>query len=113
MSDRRTHTIVLAPPAARVAAGGSTAFEVSRFTEALLFIDVTAVSGDSPTLDFEVQTGPADDEVAFVHSESAEITSAEKILVKLVNIGPWLRLAWSIGGEEASFTFEAKLALKN
>ena len=45
MSDRRTHTIVLAPPAARVAAGGSTAFEVSRFTEALLFIDVTAVSG--------------------------------------------------------------------
>ena len=48
MSDRRTHTIVLAPPAARVAAGGSTAFEVSRFTEALLFIDVKVVSGASP-----------------------------------------------------------------
>ena len=52
MSDRRTHTIVLAPPAARVAAGGSTAFEVSRFTEALLFIDVTAVSGVTPQARF-------------------------------------------------------------
>ncbi len=112
MSDRRTHTIVLAPPATRVAAGGSTAFEVSRFTEALLFIDVTAVSGDSPKLDFEVRTGPEDDEVAFEHTKSAQITSAGKTLVKLTNIGPWIRLAWSVGGEEASFTFEAKLALK-
>ncbi len=112
MSDRRTHNIVLAPPAARVAAGGSTAFEVSRFTEALLFIDVTAVSGVMPTLEFEVQTGPAADEAAFVHTESAEITSAGKTLVKLANIGPWLRLVWTVGGEGASFTFEAKLTLK-
>ena len=112
MSDRRTHTIVLAPPAARVAAGGGTAFEVSRFTEALLFIDVTAVSGVTPQLDFEVQTGPAADEVAFVHTESSEITSAGKTLVKLANIGPWLRLAWSVDGEEPSFTFEARLTLK-
>ena len=112
MSDRRTHTIVLAPPAARVAAGGSTAFEVSRFTEALLFIDVTAVSGVTPKLDFEVQTGPAADEVAFVHTKSSEITSAGKTLVKLANIGPWLRLAWSVDGEEPSFNFEARLTLK-
>ena len=112
MSDRRTHTIVLAPPAARVAAGSSTAFEVSRFTEALLFIDVTAVSGASPVLDFEVQTGPADDEAVFVHTKSARITSTGKTLVKLANIGPWVRLAWSVGGEEPSFTFEAKITLK-
>ena len=112
MSDRRTHTIVLAPPAARVAAGGSTAFEVSRFNEALLFIDVTAVSGVSPTLDFEVQTGAAADEAAFVHTRPAQITSAGKTLVKLANVGPWLRLAWSVDGEEPSFTFEAKLTLK-
>ncbi len=112
MSDRRTHTIVLAPPAARAAAGGSTAFEVSRFTEALLFIDVTAVSGVTPKLDFEVQTGPAADETAFVHTKSSEITSAGKTLVKLANIGPWLRLAWSVDGEEASFNFEARLTLK-
>lgn len=112
MSDRRTHTIVLAPLAARVAAGGGTAFEVSRFTEALLFVDVTEASGTSPKLDFEVQTGPAADEVVFVHTKSAQITSAGKTLVKLANIGPWLRLAWSVGGEESSFTFEARLTLK-
>ncbi len=34
MSDRRTHTIVLASRAARVADGASAAFEVSRFAEA-------------------------------------------------------------------------------
>ena len=112
MSDKRTHTIVLAPPAARVAAGGSTAFEVSRFTEALLFIDVTAVSGVTPKVDFEVLTGPADDEADFVHTESSQITSTGKTLVKLANIGPWLRLAWSVDGQEASFTFEVKLTLK-
>ena len=112
MSDRRTHTIVLAPSAVRGAAGSSTAFEVSRFTEALLFIDVAAVTGASPALDFAVEAGPADDDPLFVHTRPAQITSAGKTLVKLTNIGPWLRLSWSVGGEEPSFTFEAKLTLK-
>ena len=49
---------------------------------------------------------------AFAHTKSAQITSAGKTLVKLANIGPWLRLSWSVGGEEPSFTFEAKLTLK-
>ena len=48
----------------------------------------------------------------FVHTRPAQITSAGKILVKLTNIGPWLRLSWSVGGDEPSFTFEAKLTLK-
>ena len=48
----------------------------------------------------------------FVHTKSARITSAGKTLVKLANIGPWVRLAWSVGGEEPSFTFEAKITLK-
>ena len=35
-----------------------------------------------------------------------------KTLVKLANIGPWVRLAWSVRREEPSFTFEAKITLK-
>lgn len=68
---------------------------MSRFAEALLFIDVTAA-----------------DEAAFVHARAARIDAAGKALLKLENFGPWLRLAWAVGGEGASFTFSAKLALK-
>ena len=77
-----------------------------------MFIDVTAVSGASPTLELEAQNGPAADEAVFVHTRSAQITSIGKTLMKLANFGPWLRLVWSVDGEEASFTFEAKLTLK-
>jgi len=112
MPDRRVHAIVLAPPAARAAGGSSAAFEVSRFAEALLFIDVTAASGASPVLDLAVEVGPAADEAAFVHARAARIDAAGKALLKLENFGPWLRLAWAVGGEGASFTFSAKLALK-
>ncbi len=112
MPDRRTHTIVLAPRAARTAAGGSAAFEVSRFTEALLFIDVSEVAGGAPTLDLAVEAAPADDAPGFAHTRPARIASAGKTLVALSNLGPWLRLSWRIGGESPAFTFEARLTLK-
>ena len=112
MPDRRTNTITPASPAARTSAGASTAFEVSRFTEALLFVDVSAASGSSPTLDLDVESGPADDELGYVHTEPAQITGTGKYLVKLTNLGAWLRLSWDIAGTTPSFTFEAKLTLK-
>jgi len=112
MADRRTKVIALASPAARTADGESTAFDVSRFAEGLLFIEVTAASGTNPTLDFDVECGPADGALGFIHTEPAQIAGAGKALVKLANIGPWLRLSWDIGGTNPSFTFEAKLALK-
>lgn len=112
MPDRRVHDIVLATPAARAASGSSAAFEVSRFAEALLFIDVTAVAGASPALDLAVRVGPAADEAVFVHAKAARIDAAGRALLKLANFGPWLRLSWTVGGEGASFTFGAKLALK-
>lgn len=112
MADRRTKTITLASASARTAAGESAAFDIERFAEALIFIDVTAVSGSSPTLDFDVECGPADDEMAFIHTEPAQITAAGKTPVKLTNLGKWLRLSWDIGGSSPSFTFEAKITLK-
>ncbi len=112
MADRRTKTITLASPSARTAGGESTAFDVGRFTEALLYIDTAAASGSSPTLDFDVECGPADDEMGFIHTEPAQITAAGKTLVKLTNLGEWLRLSWDIAGGSPSFTFEAKLTLK-
>ena len=112
MADRRTKTIALASSSARTADGESAVFDVSRFSEGLLYIDVTAASGSSPTLDFDIEVGPADDEMAFIHTEPAQLTAAGKTLVKLTNLGEWLRLSWDIGGGTPSFTFEAKFTIK-
>jgi len=112
MPDRRTSVMALASSAARTADGESSAFHAGRFAEGLLFIDVTAAAGTAPTLDLDVEAGPADDALGFVHTSAPQITAAGKTLVRLTNVGPWLRLAWRIGGTAPSFTFEAKLALK-
>ena len=112
MADRRTKTITLAASAARTADGESTPFDVGRFTEALIFIDVTAASGASPTLDFDIEAGPADDALGYIHTGAAQITGTGKTLVRLTNFGKWLRLSWDIAGSSPSFTFEAKLAVK-
>ena len=112
MPDRRTKILTIHPSGAETADGQGSAFHVGRFTEALLFLDVTAASGTSPTLDFDVESGSADDALGYIHTEPAQITAAGKTLVKLTNIAPWLRLAWQIGGSSPSFTFTAKLSLK-
>ncbi|MBI3024097.1 MAG: hypothetical protein HYY66_00185 [Candidatus Tectomicrobia bacterium] len=110
--DRRAQTITLSASSAKTGSGDSGPVGVERYTEALLFIDVTAVAGTNPTLDFDVEAGPADGELGFIHTEPAQITGAGKVLVKLSNIGPWLRLKWTLGGTNPSFTFSAKLAPK-
>lgn len=113
MADRRVKTITLHASGAKTSDGQSTPFDTERFHEALLFIDVTAAAGTNPTLDFDLEAGPSDDALGYVHTQSAQITGTGKFLVKFTNIGPWLRLAWKIGGAAPSFTFAAKLALKN
>ncbi len=113
MGDRRTKVIIAAASAARTADGESAAFDVSRFSEAILTIDVTAASGGDATLDFDIEVGPTDDEMGFIHTGPAQITAVGKTLVKLTNFGKWLRLSWDIAGTATpSFTFEAKLTLK-
>ena len=71
-----------------------------------------STSGGSPTLDFDIEAGPADDALGYIHTEPAQITGTGKTLVKLTNLGKWFRLSWDIGGSSPSFTFEAKLAVK-
>lgn len=113
MPDRRTKKITLASSAARTANGAGSAFDVGRFTEGLLFVEVTATAGTNPTLDLDLETGPADDDLGYIHTEPAQITAAGKTLVKLSNLGRWVRLSWQIGGGSPSFTFQAILAVKN
>lgn len=72
-----------------------------------LLVNVSAVSGTTPTLDLKVQWSHdnatwAD---ADVGDAFAQITAA-KVTVKLFpRRGPYFRLFWTIGGTTPSFTF--------
>ncbi len=112
MPDRRTKAITLHAPGTETAGGQTSPFHVGRFAEGLLFVEVDGVSGSDPTLDLDVECGPADDDLAYLHTEPPRITGTGKTLVKLANIGEWLRLSWEMGGGNPSFTFGAKLVLK-
>ena len=112
MSDRRAQVITLSASSAKTGSGDSGPVSVERYAEALVFIDVTAAGGTNPTLSFDVECGPEDGALGFIHTQPAQITGTGKTLVKLANIGPWLRLRWTLGGTNPSFTFSAVLALK-
>lgn len=93
----------------------------TRASEAVITVDVTAVSGTSPTLDVKVQhackygeyisdmqepenPGAADTRktVAF-----QQITAAGTYSIRIRNFNKYIRLSYTIGGTTPSFTFSA------
>ena len=107
MSDRRTLEIDLSPSGAQTGNGSNQPVNLSAFTEALLFVHVTAITG---TLDLDFKVGPESDDVNYIHTEPAQISAPGYYLTKLTNIGPWGALAWA---PSSSATFTAKLVGKN
>lgn len=114
MSDRgvRPETDKSAVAIAATAAG--TSYEVARYTEAVLYVDVTAVSGTSPTLDVKVQSSPDDSIWADVASGSiTQFTAAATRLVAVSNIGRYVRAYYTIGGSATpTVTTTAKWVFK-
>jgi len=86
----------------------TTPVNVAGWIEGLLFIDITAVSGTSPTLDITVEVGPESDDLYPAHTTVSQITTTGKVPpVKLTNFGEWLRLKMVVGGTSPSFTLKA------
>lgn len=77
------------------------------YTEAVIYLDVTAVAGTTPTMTVTYQSSP--DGVTFYdHTAGAEITVAGKQRIAMPNtIGRYGRLSYVIGGTTPSFTFSA------
>lgn len=115
MPIRTTRVIELRSSSAQGAGASATnAFEVSDLAEAQLLINVTAVSGTSPTLDVVVQTNHDNGSTWWTHTTVAQITAAGQTRVALTNFGKYVRLSPTVGGSATpTVTWAATLVGKN
>lgn len=95
--------------AARTASGDSGTLRVETPASQLnVAVDVTAVSGTTPTLDIEVEWS-TDAGTTFFAADPADsltqITAATKVVKQVAPKAPHYRLVWTIAGASASFTF--------
>jgi len=112
LSKAATQMFTLHASAAETATGQSAGFNVSRFREALVELNVTAVAG-TPTLDMKIQTSDDGTDWYDMGASFTQITGILKpAVLKLTNFGSFVRGFWTIGGSTPSFTFTMKLVAK-
>jgi hypothetical protein len=105
-----TSDLVLKTSGAVTANGNSETQTVDIFGEGILLIDITAVSGTSPTLNVVVESFVGGQWVTI--ETLTQQTAAGKVVVKLTNFGKQIRLRWTVGGTAPSFTFSSHFLVK-
>lgn len=108
--------VTMLASAARTASGDTSAtpIDVKKYKEAVFFLDVTAVSGATSTLDVKIKTkdpvsGKWFDLVAFTQATAA--TSEMKAVSGL--LGSQIAVFYEIAGDTPSFTFSLGAVLKS
>lgn len=97
-------SVELAPSAARTEAGNGVTIDSREQTTLRLLLDVTAVSGTSPTLTVTIEQS-YDGTVWRTHSSFAEVTSVSNERKTFGGIDRYVRASWTIGGSDPSVTF--------
>ena len=87
----------------------STAFDVSAYSEAQIFINVTTRT-DASTLDVTVQVSP-DNTVWYTHTAIAQITATGQYRTAITNFGNYVRIKYVVG--VTSFAFSVVGVFKN
>lgn len=117
--ERYSNTILFQSGASPVTANGqSNGFDVSRFSEGLLLINITAMSGTTPSLTVFVETLDPVTNTWFPHSATGgkngtQYTAVDKYVIPITNFGQQIRLRWTVGGTGASITFSAVFVAKS
>ena len=119
MSQLRTE--VLHPSSAETVSGNSADFDaVLSDGPGVIYVDVTAASGTTPTLDFTLEEkDPTSGQYFTVPDADFDVAPTQIIAVAtarytLQNLfGSIYRLVWTIGGASPSFTFAATLQAKD
>jgi hypothetical protein len=101
--------------AARTASGQSAGLTLpASASDLVLDVNVTAVSGTTPTMTLEVQWSP-DNGTTWVSSDPADtftaITASTRVSKTVKRKGDQYRIKWTIGGTTPSFTFAVRRAL--
>lgn len=77
------------------------------FDEIAVLVDVSAVSGTTPTLDITVQWSPDDTEWFDTGDAFTQFTAAGKQVLRVPNKAQSARLNYTVGGTTPSFTVNA------
>lgn len=78
------------------------------YDEVNVMIDITAVSGTTPTLVINYQVSPDDGTTWFTRAATASLTATGQTILTITDaIGRFFRLNAVIGGTTPSFTFAA------
>ena len=120
IAGRYHEDITILASAARTASGQSPDIDCGFAKEVFIVVDVTAVSGTSPTLDIKVT---CKDPVSGKHRDLYSFTQFTAIGTQDQHIGPGLetnkglgskiRVEYTIGGTDPSFTFSVGAVLKS
>lgn len=89
------------------------AIDVSDSDEMSIYLDVTVVSGTTPTLDVVIQDSP--DGSKWYDKESfTQATGVTGEAKRITNFGKFVRVKYTIGGTDTpTFTFEVKAVGRN
>jgi len=105
--------------AAATTNGNSGDLPVDSFSELALDINISAVSGTTPTIQFFVDR-KGNDGIYYVIYTGSSINSTQSIttsfgagMTQSVSFGTTVRLRWTIGGTTPSFTFSASIIGKS
>ena len=105
MSDRKSLNKTMLTGAAFTALQAGVDIACEHFTEVVIYIDVTTVTGTSPTLDIDIEVSH-DGTTWHKHSDVTQITAAGvQNAVKLTNIGSHIRIYLPAPGGTDTPTF--------
>lgn len=96
--------VTLAPPGTRTASGSGGAAVSAHRTDARLTLDVTAVSGTSPTMTVTVETAGDGVTWSAVGTFTA-VTATGTQRKTFFGLDQYVRVSWTVGGTTPSFTF--------
>lgn len=112
-----THAITLIASTTVTGAGSDSSewFNLSRYEEGIVYIDLTALSGTGdPSLTIDVESSPDDDEDTRQTFEAYDdsgglatyiISSVNQVSAKFSNFGKWMRITYTLAGTSPEATF--------
>lgn len=89
-----------------------TPVDVKKFKEGNFFLDITAVSGTTPTLDIAIKTKDPVSGKWFTIVQFTQATAIGSEMKTVGNLGSLIAVFYTIGGTSPSFTFSVGAVLK-
>lgn len=110
---RSFSTIPLFPSATKTASGTGPVFEVGTYDRGSFFLEVTAASGTSPTLDVDIQSYDVVADAWHNVVSFAQATGTGRQRKTAEYLGERIRVNYTIGGTDPSFTFSVGAVVKS